>query len=228
MIDKHTLDPYMKNLYSLSRTLTIAKTCSWLAWAVLFVWTAHKDIQLGWLILLCLLLTWLVVKLTHDFEELDRRKNAAEQRLYEKEGDEAFATELEALEKLDKTEFARRLDEKWERIRSDRGIRYSKDGANPYTDMGGRPLSGPVLQMLSTERLKLVVQLALERPGDYRDFYQHVLVGHPFMASTLPSPEDLKRHGSSGNAAEFLKAWQAGATTPAAHAGGAKPTTLKS
>src|SRR5208283_1153526 len=92
----------------------------------------------------------------------------------------------------------------------ERGIRYSKEGPSPYTDMGGRPLSGSVLQMLSTERLKLIIQMALEKPVDYRDFYQHVLVGHPFMASTLPSPEDLERHGSSKNAAEFLKTWQAG------------------
>jgi hypothetical protein len=210
MIDKNALDPYMKSLSSVSKTLVIVKIFSWSAWAILFVWTAHKDRQLGWLILLCLLGTWLVVKLAHDFEELDRRKDAVERKLYEKRGEETFAAELEALEKLDKTEFARRLDEEWERIRSQRGIRYSKEGPSPYTDMLGRPLAGSVLQMLSTDRLKLIIQMALEKPGDYSDFYRHALAGHPFMASTLPSPEDLERHGSSRNATEFLRTWQAG------------------
>jgi hypothetical protein len=210
MIDHRPLDPYMKSLSSLSRALSLAKIGSWLAWAALFIWTAHKNMQLGELILLCLAGTWLVVKLSHDYEELERRKDRVEQEIYKKQGDDTFAVELEALEKLEQTEFARRLDDEWERLRSNRGIRYSKEGTTPYTDTLGRPLSGAVMQTLSTERLKLVIQLALEKPDDYRLFYQHVLVGHPFMASTLPSPEDIERHRSAATTADFLKAWQAG------------------
>jgi hypothetical protein len=197
----------LRNLSSLSRALAIAKTFSWTAWAALFIWTAHKDIELGWLILLCLLGTWLVVKLTHDFEELTRRKEQAERELHKKQGEETFAAELEALEKLDQTEFARVLDEEWERIRSSRGVRYSKESGNLYTDTLGRPLSDPVLQGLSVERLKLVIQLALERPRDYAIFYER-LRAHPYLASSLPTPEEIERHRSAPSVAEFLKAWK--------------------
>ena len=209
MIDKHALDPYMKSLSSLSRSLSIVKIASWLSWAALFVWTAHKDIQLGWLILFCLLGTWLVVKISHEFDELNRRKDLIERELYKKQGEENFAAELEALEKLEKTAFARRLDAEWERIRSGRGIRYSGEAGNTYTDTLGRPLSGSALQMLSMDRLKLIIQLALENPGDYKVFYEQSRSGHPYMA-LLPRPEEIERHRAAGSAADFLKAWQAG------------------
>lgn len=149
-----------------------------------------------------------MVKLTYDFEELTRRKEQAEREQHKKHGEETFAAELEALEKLDQTEFARVLDEEWERIRSGRGVRYSKESANLYTDTLGRPLSGSVLQGLSVERLKLVIRLALERPKDYGVFHAHLQGGHPYLASSLPTPEEIERHRSAGSVAEFLKAWK--------------------
>jgi len=202
------LDSYLRNLSSLSRALAIAKIFSWLAWAVLFIWTAYKNITLGWLILLCLLGTWLVVKLSHDYEEMSRRTDVMEKERDIQRGEEAFQKELNALELLERTDFAQRLDAEWEQIRSKRGIKYSDKAPTSYTDPLGRPLSGSVLHSLFVERLRLIVKLALEKPEDYKIFHGYLVVGNPYVASSLPTPEDIQSHPDASNVTEFLKAWK--------------------
>jgi len=203
-----TLDPYLKNLNSLSRSLKLAKLFSWLAWAILFVWTSYRHMELAGWILVCLLGTWLVVKLSYDFDEMSRKKQELDKNLYHEQSEKSLREEMRALEHLEETRFAHRLDNEWENIRQQRGIKYSGETHAPYTDLLGRPLSESVLQMLSIERLKLTVKLALENPSDYRAFYDCLKVGNPYQSSLLPAPDQIERHASLKDLEAFLKIWR--------------------